>query len=315
MSKKEIKSINKKERTTRIHWLKNSDDSLRKNKIYGNCRVYSPSGNLMFLCVEKKAKWYLDRTNQETGEPLAKEIRHINPVLNFLMTIFGVQPNGLRVQLLFEPKNEGNKGDKYSLSRKYNRCVVTGDRNLERLTKHHITPYCYRTYLPDEYKSANSHDVVPIVDEKHYEYEREADKLKQKISKIYDAPIDGKKNIDHKLFYAIKSAFGIKNHGDKMPEDVVNRLRDRVKEYYGVSEITEDMIDALASRNYDDAIVIKSHGQIVVEKLIEEGPQAIQDFVEMWREHFIQNAKPKYMPKYWDIKRPASRLDVKLQID
>ena len=88
MSKQSIKKTNKRERTTSKdtrHWRVNSEDNLRKNKIYGNCKVYSPNVNLMFLCVEKKANWYLDRVDDETGEPLAREIRHINPIVNFLM--------------------------------------------------------------------------------------------------------------------------------------------------------------------------------------------------------------------------------------
>ncbi len=311
MNKRDIKKINKRERTTSKdtrHWTRNSEDNLRKNEIYGNCRVYSPSGNLMFLCVEKKANWYLEHVDDETGEALAKEIRHINPVLNFLMTLFFIKPNGKRVQLLFEPKSEGNKGDKYSLSKKENRCVITGSKNLKRLTKHHITPYCYRAYLPDEYKSANSHDVVPILDEKHYEYEREADKLKLKIAKMYDAPIDGRTTVNHDLFYAIKSAFALKNHENKMPEANVELLKKRISDYTGNKEVTQETIDYLVGIDYEEARKMKSHGEIVVEKLILQGDKAIQEFVEMWREHFIEHAKPKYMPKHWDIKRPASRL-------
>jgi ribosomal 50S subunit-associated protein YjgA (DUF615 family) len=311
MSNKEIKKINKRERTTtRDHFKRNPEDNLRKNEIYGNCKVYSPNGNLMFLCVEKKANWYLDRVDEETGKPLAKEVRHINPVLNFLMTVLNIKPKGKRVQLLFEPKQEGNKGDKYSLSRKENKCVVSGSRNLERLTKHHITPYCYRTYLPDEYKSANSHDVVPILDEKHYEYERYADELKKQIAKKYDAPLEGRTTVDHKLFYAIKSAYALKNHAEKMPKHAVDAMKDKVRDYTGKKNVTQKIIDVLCEMDYEEAKKVKSHGEMVVEKLILQGDEAIQEFVEMWREHFIKYAKPKYMPKHWSIKRPASRLEV-----
>ena len=62
--------------------------------------------------------------------------------------------------------------------------------------------------------------------------------------------------------------------------------------------------------DFKEASKVKSHGEIVVEKLLLEGKDAVQGFVEMWREHFLEHAKPKYMPKHWDVKRPASRLDV-----
>lgn len=292
------------------HWLKNNQDNLRTNKVYGGCKVYSPSGNLMFLCVEKKANWYLDRTDKDTGLPLAIEIRHINPFVNFMMKLLFIKPKRLKIQFQFEPKEEGNKGDKYSLSKKQNRCVVTGDKNLEQLTKHHITPYCYRTFMPVEYKAANSHDVVPIISEKHYEYEREADKLKKLLAQKYNAPLDGKKDVDHKLFYAIKSANALKNHLEKMPKHSIEQHKETVRAYTCQKKVTQKILDKLVNTGFGEANKIKSHGEIVVEKLIIEGPEAIQEFVEMWRNHFLTHAKPKYMPKHWDVKRPASRKDI-----
>lgn len=307
MNKKESKNINKRERTTRRGWRINSEENIRKNKIYGNCRVYSPNGNLMFLCVEKKANWYLDRFDEETGEPLAREILHINPFIQFVMNLFNIKPRCKNIQLLFEPKREGNKGDRYSLSRKDNKCVVTGSKNLERLTKHHITPYCYRKYLPDEYKSANSHDVVPILDEAHYEYERHADTLKQALSKKYKAPIDGNETVNHKFFYAIKSAVALKHHLDSMPKEVIESHKNKIRDYTDKKNVTQKIIDTLSETGYEEAKKVRSHGEIVVQKLVEQGDDAIQEFVEMWREHFIKYAKPKYMPKHWNIKRSASR--------
>jgi len=301
---------NKQNKKDSKYWLKNNKENLRTNKVYGGCKVYSPSGNLMFLCVEKKANWYLDRADKETGLPLAVEIRHINPVLNFIMNLFFIKSSRKKIQLTFEPKDEGNKDDKYSLSKKRNRCVVTGDKDLELLTKHHITPYCYRMFMPSEYKSANSHDIVPITSEKHYEYERHADKLKQKIAKMYDAPLNGKSDIDHKLFYAIKSARALTEYSEVMSKESSERHKEIIRAYTSQKKVTQKILDKLTSTDFAEASRVKAHGEIVIEKISMEGPEAFQEFVEMWREHFIAHAKPKYMPKHWDVKRPASRLDV-----
>jgi len=292
------------------HWLQYNGNS-RKNEIYGNCRVYSPSGNLMFLCVDKKIDWYLSRVDEKTKEPLAFEIKHINPFLNFLMNAFGITPRSRKIKFNFEPKEEGNKGDRYSLSKKKNKCVVTGSKVLESLTTHHITPYCYRKYFPEEYKSANSHDVVPIRSNEHYDYERVADELKLKLAKKYKAPLEGNSTINHTLFYAIKSAHAIKSHGDKIPKDNLEMHKEKIRAYTGRKNVTQKIIENLIQISYDEAKKMKSHGEIVVEKLMLEGPDAMQKFVEMWRQHFVDTMKPKYMPKHWDIKRPASRLDIK----
>jgi len=303
----EKKVLNKKDSK---HWLKNNKDNLRLNKVYGGCRVYSPKGNLMFLCDEKKVNWYLDRTDKETGSPLAIKINHINPFLNSLMTFFGISPKNIRIKLQFEPKDEGNKNDKYALTKKENRCVITGDTNLEQLTKHHITPYCYRMFMPAEYKEANSHDVVPIIAEKHYEYERKADELKKVIAKKYNAPLNGDVSVNHKLFYAIKSAYALKNHGDKMPKASEEIHKETIRAYTCQKRVTEKIIEELVEKGFKEASKIKSHGEIVMDKLVIEGKEAIQEFVEMWRNHFLKHAKPRYMPKNWDVKRPASRLDI-----
>lgn len=306
--KKAKKKINKRDRTTSKH--SNWGPSKRENKIYENCKVYSPSGNLMFLCGSKKARWYLDKKDDNTGLPLGKEVRHINPVLNVFMHVFRISPNGLRVKLLFNPVDEGNRGDDYSLAKKLNKCVVTGSENIEELTKHHITPYCYRKYLPDEYKSANSHDIVPITYDEHRAYERKADGLKFKLARLYNAPIDGHDGVDHKLFYAIKAARDLTMHGHKMPAQRTEELKNTIKKYTG-KRVTKNTIKELNDTSFDKAGRVKSHGEIVIEKLMLEGGDAIQEFVEMWREHFITHAEPKYMPKHWDVKRPASREDVK----
>jgi hypothetical protein len=301
------KSLNPKDSKK---WLLNSKENTRTTKVYGGCKVYSSKGNLMFLCLDKKAKWYLNKVDEKTGQTLAYEIYHINPIINFIMKTLSIKPKKLKIKFRFEMKGEGTKGDKYSLAKKKNRCVVTGDRNLETLTRHHITPYCYRMFLPLEYKEANSHDIVTIIDEKHYAYERHADKLKVEIAKKYDAPIEGKRMVDHKFFYALKSARALKDHSESMPNKKIDEHKQIIRNYTGQKRVTQKVINDLCAADFKEASKVKSHGEIVVEKLMLEGREAIQEFVEMWRKHFLEHAKPKYMPKHWDVKRPASRLDV-----
>jgi len=304
MNKKQSKPMDSK------IWLLKEKGNSRTTEVYGGCKVYSNKGNLMFLCLEKRAKWYLNKVDKKTGQTLAYEIHHINPIINFIMKTLSIKPKRLKIKFRFEMKGEGISGDKYSIAKKENRCVVTGERNLDTLTRHHITPYCYRMFMPLEYKEANSHDIVTIKNEQHYEYERHADKLKVEIAKKYDAPIDGKRVVDHRLFYALKSARALKDHSEKMPPKKSEELKQTIRNYSGQKRVTQKLIDDLCAIDFKEASKVKSHGEIVVEKLMLEGKEAIQEFVEMWRQHFLDHANPKYMPKHWDVKRPASRLDV-----
>ena len=89
----------------------------RTTKLYGNCKVYSPDNQLMFRCLEKKIKWYLDRGLAEL-----------------------IEESPLSIRLKFEPKGKGERIDKLKVERN-NICVVCGVTDLSILTKHHIVPY------------------------------------------------------------------------------------------------------------------------------------------------------------------------------
>ena len=87
-----------------------------------NWKVYHPNGKHMFNCGEKKTRWYLERN-------LAVDIGNKKIKLTFIP-----RGNG------FEDNEEFGRGIREA------RCVVTGiEENLQR---HHIVPYCYRTYFP-----------------------------------------------------------------------------------------------------------------------------------------------------------------------
>ena len=48
-----------------------------------------------------------------------------------------------------------------------------------------------------------------------------------------------------------------------------------------------------------DNRIYYDHGYHVVQKLIAE--DGIEDFVKLWRKHFIDIMQPKHMPKGWSI--------------
>jgi len=270
-----------------------------KNLSSENWKVYHPSGRHMFTCGEKKAYWYLERN-------LAKLI------------------DGERsIALTFTPKGNGFEDDEeFGRSIRIVRCVVTGVSNS--LQRHHIVPYCYRTYFPEEYKSKNHHDVVLMNFEIHSEYEQKANKFKDEVARIYNVKTIGELNSEytlklrelgkpnaiimntiHSLFktYGRLSREGIleklqfiaENTG--IPFDVVNKynyiqiyklyllLRDEhINELYQFKEANRKLYD---------------HGYHVAQKLDTE--EKIEDFVKLWRNHFIETMQPKFMPNGWSV--------------
>jgi hypothetical protein len=269
-----------------------------KNLNSENWKVFHPNGKHMFTCGEKKAFWYLDRN---------------------LAILFGEKS----IKLTFIPRGNGfEDNEEFGRNVRIVRCVVTGvEDNLQR---HHIVPYCYRTYFPEQYKSKNHHDVVLINHEIHSEYERHAVLFKDEIAKIYGVKTISELNGDYTkylrengknssiLLNALHSLF--KSYG-KMPYDI------KIEKLHFISEQTNIPYNVIEGLNYiqmyklylllvkDHKIKIEAfkgvnrpyfdHGYYVVQKLDTE--EKIEDFVKLWRNHFIETMKPKFMPNGWSI--------------
>jgi hypothetical protein len=270
-----------------------------KNLSSENWKVCHPSGRHMFTCGEKKALWYLERN-------LAKLI------------------NGERtIKLTFNPKGNGfEDNEEFGRSMRIVRCVVTGVS--DSLQRHHIVPYCYRTYFPEQYKSKNHHDVVLMNFEIHSEYEQKANAFKDEVAKIYDVKTIGELNSEYTtklrelgkpnaiVLNTIHSIF--KTYGRLSHDELLNKLQyiadnsdlsfeiligyNYIQLYKLYLLLRQDHIEELYQfkgiyrKLYD-------HGYHVAQKLDTE--EKIEDFVKLWRNHFIETMQPKFMPNGWSI--------------
>jgi len=269
-----------------------------KNLNSENWEVYHPNGTHMFTCGENKAAWYLKRK-------LAKRTA-----------------NG-KIMLTFEPKGSGFDSDEiFGKSVRETICVVSGiDEGLQR---HHIVPYCYRSYFPKEYKSKNHHDVVLINHIKHSEYEIEATKFKDRIAETYGVPTISELNQEYtvklralgktnaKLISNVNSLF--KSYGKISNEIKLEKLRI-------IAEAIELPFETICNFNYIQLYKIYQvlneehlkkqlefkenyrkyydHGYHVMQKLDTE--EKIEEFVKLWRTHFIETMNPKFMPNGWSV--------------
>lgn len=246
----------------------------RKKLIYGNCQVFSPDGELMFRCEEKRAKWYLDRN---------------------LAIITSNNP--FNIKLTFAPKGKGETIDFLKMER-YNRCVVCGSENIDTLTKHHIVPYIYRQHFPEKRKDHTSFFVFPICRDCHYVYENQhANQLKESLSKTYSAPITGKFN--NKTTIAIKIVKCLMKHGENIPQNkreiLENNLKNELNKIdsntlFNIKNLQEIKEYLESNQGHD---ISKSHGQVIVEKV-----SNLDEFEKMWIKHFITSMNPKFMPEY-----------------
>lgn len=269
-----------------------------KNLSFENWKVYHPSGRHMFTCGEKKAQWYLERE-------------------------LAIQIGDKEIRFTFDPKGIGfEDNEEFGRGVRENRCVVSGVE--DGLQRHHIVPYCYRMYFPEAFKSKNHHDVVLINHEIHGEYEQMANAFKDEIARIYGVKTINQLNIEYTtklrelgkknsiLMNAIHSIFKCYN---RMPDETKFEKLQFISNEIGVSF---DFIRQLTYiQLYKLYLIVKEvhnveienfkkeyreyydHGYRVVQKLDTE--EKIEDFVKLWRTHFIKTMNPKYMPHGWSI--------------
>jgi hypothetical protein len=270
-----------------------------------NWKVFSEEGKHMFTCGESKANWYLERNLAELkGE---REIR-----------------------LTFQPKGYGyDENETFGLAGRIIQCVVSGGN--EGLQRHHIVPYCYRRWFPEEYKSKNHHDVVLVTYKVHEQYEQFANIEKDKIAKDFGVATLNEFNLEYtkllcefsksktKMLSRLHSIF--KNYGNIPPEIIleifglveqhscfsVKLLKDLnilqlLKVYKYLREKFEKEFNYYKQIHQDTY----DHGYHVVKQL--DSHEKIREFVIRWRTHFIETMNPPYMPEGW-------RIDFKVNVE
>jgi len=250
-----------------------------REKLYGNCYVLNPDGEVMFHCNQEKINWYLSRN-------LAELVVEDPPT----------------IRLKFKPNGPGHLGDKYYLTPKINQCVVCG--STVRLTRHHIIPHCYRRHFSRIHKDHSYHDVVLLCVTCHDAYENAATLLKKKLALDYGIPLIGSGWYrDETIVKVKKSASALLNHWDVIPSERREKLLQTLKNYFKKEEITkEDMEVANNCNETVQTVNYAEHGSTVVAKV-----GNIEEFVKMWRKHFLTTMQPKFMPDHWEVERSLGK--------
>lgn len=177
-----------------------------------------------------------------------------------------------------------SKGDRRDANTSYyklelaNKCVVCG--NEDELTKHHVVPTRYRKYLPMNYKSKSSFDVLVICSDCHHEYEAIADVLKLELLIKYGLENYQKDRTKLKSYHNT-----LENHSEHIPDDRRNEMVEYLETYFN-----SNIEDILA----EDEFEFESTTALLMKNITD-----YESFVIMWREHFIKHAKPQHLPQEW----------------
>jgi 5-methylcytosine-specific restriction endonuclease McrA len=186
------------------------------------------------------------------------------------------------IQLLFEPKGIPNIN--FNTQVRYNNCVVCGIDN--NLSLHHIIPKCFTKYFSKELKAHNTHDVVSLCRSCHDIYEYKANYLKKQLANMLDITVkNGYNRYSYKITQTLHKALNNINRNIK-----VNTNKNIICKYTGLSFNSPDLVE-------DAKRLLKPipYGEYTTSKINSK------DLIYLWRSHFMEEAKPKYMPLNWSI--------------
>lgn len=251
--------------------------NVSQKPIYESYSMLHPDGTLMCHTNSKRANWYVKRE-------LAEWI------------------DDKTFKLKFAPQGKGKSDSPYYTQSLENKCVVCGDNNEYALNKHHVVPYVFRSRFPEQYKQSNHHDILPTCVECHENYEGYATEYKKQLAEKVGASMNGSMSAEQKYNKKILSA-----------RNVINRLQNKeLKDESGKEvKIPEEklrLLHDLASKEplHDEPV----SGTIWADKIIENviKNDDLFEFVRSWRKHFLEFAKPQFLPNHWSVDHPLEKV-------
>lgn len=112
---------------------------------------------------------------------------------------------------------------------------------------------------------------------------------------------------------AVRSAAkALLNNKGNIPSARVTELKHVLSSYYGIIDVDEEVCKR--GMNLESNILNENyvpHGKKVVEYFISSG-DGILYLEKIWRQHFLDTMKPKYLPPFWSVSHQEQRLDIRL---
>jgi len=249
------------------------DTIVSDNRAYGNIAVYSPDDILMFYANKHKMRFYLKND-------LAEEIGEDKYRLKF-------KPNGLGYS---QPNNPF--GTHECLTPRENRCVVSGERDIQKLSKHHIVPKFFRKNFPVDYKSSFQ-TIVLLERELHSEYTIYEQEYYNEIADIYGVSKYSSFAKETATVRENRLAGTLLAYGHLMPLSVMLNMEQEFKYKTGLEPTKENlqMCNDLTIVNKKEKTIENDFGMAVAAKITD-----YREFELLWLNHFIKYMKPKFMP-------------------
>ena len=268
-----------------------------KGPAYENHIMLGPNGKILSFCDSKKMNWYIQRD-------LAKQISLEPPTF----------------QLNFEPSGRENNEEEEGRNQLYkeNRCIVC--EKEENYLRFHVVPSLYKQYFPHNLRSRSSHDIVLLCFYCMEKANKNYDIMKKDLSKSYNVPliVHEKPLTEMKSIMKVKAAAksilvakGLpENRKKELIAEIIDFLNnkensEKYREFFdfiSIERFDENSINILnlkKIKDYDITDLKNSkdrknlHGKLVIEKITD-----FKEFINLWRDFFIDIMKPKCPPTY-----------------
>ena len=242
--------------------------NISKSKLFGNYKILNKDDKLIGICDVKRFRWYLKKK-------------------------LAVVIDDNTIKINFEPVYK-KIFDKKLIERK-TLCVVCG--SINDLIKFHVVPLQFKKHFPIDQKEHSSNDIVLLCKQCTIQVNLLTDLFKNEIFKIVGiSPNDFidpiKVNIKKYAVKVRKNKLYNKNY-DIEYKELLNALNNLEEKEY---DILDNDIELYC--NIDCSCKYKNFehiGDYVVNAFKEKNK--IPYFIEKWKENFIENMNPKYLPE------------------
>lgn len=177
-------------------------------------------------------------------------------------------------------------------------CCVCG--GPQRLTRHHVVPGCYRGPLHHDRNYHDFYDILIVCADCHDRYEKvHARRLRHELCKRYGVPIEDAGMVWPEGHEAMRAAGALVRHGGRIPAERIAKLQANIASHLGREPREADML-RLAEMRWQpmQGPDYASHGELLVARI-----EDMQAFWRMWRTHFTEKMKPRFLPSDWDPDR------------
>lgn len=262
----------------------------RATPLYDAWLMHAPDGTSMCRLSRARAEWYISRGLARRAEDGTNAIT-----------------------LLFTPNGLGNAQEPWLLAPKANACVGCGvaqEAAAEGLMRWSVVPPSFRSLLPEEHKSRDSHDIVLVCLACHDKLVRPYAQHRTALLAAHRIPADTARVYDDAALVRLRSAARALRGKAAARLPVARRaeLEAAVCAHYGVSPPPSSELLATAA---NVEVKVEVPGWVAPEAKLMEGllalpndsdrSAALHGLQVAYRRTFVDALSPQHLPEGWDV--------------